>query len=47
LAAVDVLQAASQVSRLIHQARDLNLSIEPGVRDGRNARVHKAGLLEE
>jgi hypothetical protein len=28
-AAVDVIQAASQVSRLIHEARDLNLSVEP------------------
>ena len=45
-AAVDVIQAASQVSRLIHEARDLNLSVEPGVRDGRNALVHKAVLLE-
>jgi hypothetical protein len=45
-AAVDVIQAASQVSRLIHEARDLNLSVEPGVRDGRNARVHKVVLLE-
>ena len=29
---VDVTQAASEVSRLIHEARDLNLPVEPGVR---------------
>jgi hypothetical protein len=31
---VDVTQAASEVSRLIHEARDLNLPVEPGVRMG-------------
>ena len=31
---VDVTQAASEVSRLIHEARDLNLPVEPGVREG-------------
>jgi hypothetical protein len=44
----DVTQAASEVSRLIHEARDLNLPVEPGgVRDGRNALVRWAVLLEE
>jgi hypothetical protein len=31
---LDVTQAAAEVSRLIHEARDLNLPVEPGVRDG-------------
>jgi hypothetical protein len=31
---VDVTQAASEVSRLVHEASDLNLPVEPGVRDG-------------
>jgi hypothetical protein len=31
---VDVTQAASEVSRLVHEARDLNLPVEPGVRTG-------------
>ena len=44
---VDVTQAASEVSRLIHEARDLNLPVEPGVRDGRNALVRWAVLLQE
>jgi hypothetical protein len=44
---VDVTQAASEASRLIHEARDLNLPVEPGVRDGRNALVRWAVLLEE
>ena len=44
---VDVTQAASEVSRLIHEARDLNLPVEPGVRNGRNALVRWAVLLEE
>ena len=43
----DVTQAASEVSRLIHEARDLNLPVEPGLRDGRNALVRWAVLLEE
>jgi hypothetical protein len=43
---VDVTQAASEVSRLIHEARDLQLPIEPGVRDGRDALVRWAVLLE-
>jgi hypothetical protein len=44
---VDVTQAASEVSRLIHEARDVNLPVEPGVRDGRDALVRWAVLLEE
>jgi hypothetical protein len=43
----DVTQAASEVSRLVHEARDLNLPVEPGVRDGRDALVRWAVLLEE
>jgi hypothetical protein len=31
---VDVTQAASQASRPLHEACDLNLPVEPGVRDG-------------
>jgi hypothetical protein len=44
---LDVTQAASEVSRLVHEARDLNLPVEPGVRDGRDALVRWAVLLEE
>jgi hypothetical protein len=44
---VDVTQAASEVSRLIHEARDLNLPMEPGVKEGRNALVRWAVLLQE
>ena len=44
---VDVTQAASEVSRLIHEARDLNLPVEAGVRPGRDALVRWAVLLEE
>jgi hypothetical protein len=44
---VDVTQAASEVSRLIHEGRDLNLPIEPGVREGRDSLVRWAVLLEE
>jgi hypothetical protein len=44
---VDVTQAASEVSRLIHEARDINMPIEPGVREGRDALVRWAVLLEE
>jgi hypothetical protein len=44
---VDVTQAASEVSRLVHEARDLNLPVEPGVRDGRDALVRWAVLIEE
>jgi hypothetical protein len=36
---LDVIQAASEVSRLIHEAHDLHLPVEPGVRDGRDALV--------
>jgi hypothetical protein len=44
---LDVAQAASEVSRLVHEAHDLNLPVEPGVRDGRDALVRWAVLLEE
>jgi hypothetical protein len=44
---LDVTQAASEISRLIHEARNLNLPVEPGVREGRNALVRWAVLLEE
>jgi hypothetical protein len=43
---LDVTTAAGEVSRLIHEARDLSLPIEPGVRDGRDALVRWAVLLE-
>jgi hypothetical protein len=43
---VDVTQAATEVSRLVHEARDLNLPVEPGVREGRDALVRWAVLLE-
>lgn len=36
---IDVTQAAGEVSRLVHEARDLNLPVEPGVREGRDALV--------
>ena len=44
---LDVTTAAGEVSRLVHEARDLNLPIEPGVREGRDALVRWAVLLEE
>jgi hypothetical protein len=44
---VDVTQAASEVSRLVHEARGLNLPVEPGVREGRDALVRWAVLLAE
>ena len=44
---LDVTQAAAEVSRLVHEARDLNLPVEPGVRDGRNALVRWAVLLDD
>ena len=44
---VDVTQTASEVSRLVHEARDLNLPVEPGVRDGRDALLRWAMLIEE
>jgi hypothetical protein len=43
---LDVTQAAAEVSRLIREAYDLNLPVEPGVRDGRDALVRWAVLLE-
>jgi hypothetical protein len=44
---LDVTQAAAKVSELIHEARDLNLPVEPGVRQGRDALVRWATLIEE
>jgi hypothetical protein len=44
---LDVTQAAAEVSRLVHEAHDLHLPVEPGVRDGGNALVRWAVLLEE
>jgi hypothetical protein len=44
---VDVTRAASEVSRLVHEARDLNLPVEPGVRQGGDALVRWTVLLEE
>ena len=44
---LDVTQAAAEVSRLIHEAYDLNLPVEPGVRPGRDSLVRWAVLLEE
>ena len=44
---LDVTQAVSEVSRLVHEARDLNLPVEPGVRPGRDSLVRWAVLLEE
>ena len=44
---LDVTQAAAEVGRLIREARDLNLPVAPGVRDGRDALVRWAVLLEE
>jgi hypothetical protein len=43
----DVTQAAATVSELIHEARDVDLPVEPGVRDGRDALVRWAVLLNE
>ena len=43
---VDVTQAASDISRLIHEARDRNLPVEPGVREGRDKLVRWAVFLE-
>ena len=44
---LDVTQAAAEVSRLVPEAHDLNLPVEPGVGDGRNALLRWAVLLEE
>jgi len=44
---LDVTQAAAEVSRLVHEAHDLNLPVEPGVGDGRNALVRWAVPLVE
>ena len=44
---LDVTQTAAEVSRRIYEARDLNLPVEPGVRDRRNTFVRWAVLLQE
>ena len=44
---LDVTQAAAEVSRLTHEAHDLNLPVEPGVRERRDSLVRWAVLLEE
>ena len=44
---LDVTIAASEVSRLVHEAHDLNLPVEPGVRQGRDSLVRWAVLLED
>jgi hypothetical protein len=44
---LDVTQAASEVSRLIHECRDLHLPVDPGVRDGRDVLVRWAQLLQD
>jgi len=44
---LDVTQAAAEVSRLAHEAHDLNLPVEPGVREGRDSLVRWAVLLQE
>ncbi|HKO86511.1 MAG TPA: hypothetical protein VJ140_18580 [Actinomycetota bacterium] len=44
---IDVTQAAGEVSRPLHEARDLNLPIEPGVRNSRDTLVRGAVLLNE
>lgn len=41
---LDVTQAAGEVSRLVHEAHDLNLPVEPRVRD---ALVRWAVMLDE
>ena len=43
---LDVTQAAAEVSRLTCEAYDRNLPVEPGVREGRDALVRWAVLLE-
>jgi hypothetical protein len=44
---LDVTTAASEVSRLVHEAHDLHLPVEPGVRQGRDSLVRWAVLIEE
>ena len=44
---LDVTQTAGEVSRLVHEAHDLNLPVEPGVRDGRDALARWAVMLDE
>jgi hypothetical protein len=40
-------QAACKVSRLVHEAREPNLAVEPGVRGAADVLVRWAVLLEE
>jgi hypothetical protein len=44
---LDITQAAAELSRLVHEAHGLNLPVEPGVRQGRDALVRWVVLLEE
>ena len=44
---LDVTQAAAEVSRLVHEARALNLPVEPGVREGRESLGRWAQLLQD
>jgi hypothetical protein len=44
---LDVTQAASEVSRPVHEWRGLHLPVQPGVRDGRDAPVRQAVILEQ
>jgi hypothetical protein len=44
---LNITQAAVEVSRLVHEAHDLNLPVESGVRDGRDALVRWAVLIQE
>jgi hypothetical protein len=44
---LDITQTAAEVSRLVHEAHYLNLPVEPGVRDGRDALVRWAVLIQE
>jgi hypothetical protein len=44
---VDVVQTAAEVSRLVHEARGLNLPVESGVRAGRDPLLRWAVLLQE
>jgi hypothetical protein len=44
---LDVTQAAAEVSRLTREAHDLHLPVDPGDRDGRDALVRWAQLLQD
>jgi hypothetical protein len=43
----DVTRLAAEVGRAIVEAQAVNLPVEPGVREGRDALVRWAVLLEE